>query len=93
MIIGETPNIEFTRLCMDAIKEALEVGITPNYLFIEEALLTEGKPAEFEFSITGQKTWRQPIAFSGLKIWFTKLPEGKMVVAVNIKTSTPEEAS
>lgn len=90
MIIGNLSKTEFTNLCMDAVKEALEAGITPNYLFIEEALYTEGTPDTWEFTINGRKSGqvtriRQPVSFSGMKLWFTRLPEGRLVVAVNIQ--------
>lgn len=96
MIIGTLSNTEFTNLCMEAIKEALAAGITPNYLFIEEALYTEGTPETWDLEINGRKRGqvirvRQPISFSGMKLWFTKLPEGKTVVAVNIQDSMPME--
>ena len=96
MIIGTLSNTEFTNLCLNAIKEALAAGITPNYLFIEEALYTEGTPETWIFEVNGRKAGqitqiRQPISFSGMKLWFTKLPEGKIVVAVNIQDSTPKE--
>jgi len=96
MIIGALSSTEFTNLCMDAVKEALTAGITPNYLFIEEALYTEGTPETWDFEINGHKRGqvtciRQPISFSGMKLWFTKLPEGKIVVAVNIQSPTPKE--
>ncbi|KKK79665.1 hypothetical protein LCGC14_2831240 [marine sediment metagenome] len=64
-------NEEFLRAGNEAVAISLSAGITPDYLFIDPRFFPGNKPTEF----------------CGLKLWETKLPEGKKIIAVRVQTS------
>jgi len=61
---------EFLRVGNEAIAASLSAGITPDYLFIIPEFFPGNRPTEF----------------CGLKLWETKLPEGKKIVAVRVQS-------
>jgi len=58
----------FLNEVMEAIRTSLERGINPDYLFIDPSLLEPGKLREV----------------CGLKVWVTRLPEDKKIIAVRV---------
>ena len=62
---------EFLRAGNEAIAISLSAGITPDYLFIDPRFFPGNKPTKF----------------CGLKLWETKLPEGKKIIAVRVQSS------
>ena len=61
----------FLEAGMNAVATSLEAGITPDYLFIDPSFFPGNRPTEF----------------CGLKLWETKLPEGKKIIAVRVHSS------
>ena len=58
----------FLNEAMNAVKNSLERGITPDYLFVDPSWLEPGKLMEF----------------CGLKVWVVRLPEDKKIIAVGV---------
>lgn len=61
---------EFLRAGNEAVAISLSAGITPDYLFIDPRFFPGNKPTEF----------------CGLKLWETKLPEEKKIIAVRVQS-------
>ena len=63
---------EFLEAGMKAVSISLEAGITPDYLFVDPSFFPGNRPDKF----------------CGLKLWETKLPEEKKIIAVRVQSST-----
>ena len=60
----------------NAVRDSIEVGVTPNWLLISPALCAYVSPDIVKFS--GMRVWRSP----------NPLPENRFVIAIRLSTQT-----